>query len=507
MALEAVTARSEVGRRLDELFPRHRVPLATSPSIRLASASSMRRSSPTRTVPRPRSSPALRARGLRVVDLSADFRLHDLDAYGAWYGEHGAPELVAGGGLRADRAAPVRDRGAELVANPGCYSTAAVLALAPLARAGLIEEGIVDAKSGVSGAGREATGRRTSSPSDENVNAYGVEGHRHAPEIDQELLALGCAETVTFTPHLLPLDQGLLASCYVTPTRALDADELRALFAEAYAGEPFIELTDEPPGVRDVRDTNLCRIHATVEPRTGRALVFARSTTSGRVRRAGGPEPQLDAGPRRGGGAGMSAPNPDRGEPASVRSRWRWGATPGGCSGARPRRASRRLQGCRSRVRDQALGPAGHGTARLRRGRRVSAARFTRNALVAAPVLVSQQKERSRLRAVVVNSGNANVSTGEEGLAVAEAMSMTAADALELPHERVGGCLDGRHRPGPRPVAGDQWNRRGASVAVLRRRRFRARHLTTDRWPKYAGLELSLSGGSVRLCAQAKGGG
>ena len=129
--------------------------------------------------------------------------------------------------------------GAELVANPGCYSTAAILALAPLARAGLIEEGVVDAKSGVSGAGREATATTHFVSVSENVSAYGVEGHRHAPEIDQELLALGCAEKVTFTPHLLPLDQGLLASCYVTPTRELDADELRALFAEAYDGEPL----------------------------------------------------------------------------------------------------------------------------------------------------------------------------------------------------------------------------------------------------------------------------
>ena len=120
--------------------------------------------------------------------------------------------------------------GAGLVANPGCYSTAAILALAPLARAGLIEEAVVDAKSGVSGAGREATETTHFVSVSENVNAYGVEGHRHAPEIDQELLALGCAEKVTFTPHLLPLDQGLLASCYVTPTRELDADELRAAF-------------------------------------------------------------------------------------------------------------------------------------------------------------------------------------------------------------------------------------------------------------------------------------
>jgi N-acetyl-gamma-glutamyl-phosphate reductase len=272
--LAAVTARREVGRRLDELFPRYRVPLTYEPfdPTRLSELDAALVS-----YPHGASAPvvaALRAQGLRVVDLSADFRLHDLDAYGAWYGEHGAPELVAEavfGLTELHRSAIAR---AQLVANPGCYSTAAVLALAPLARSGLIEEGVVDAKSGVSGAGREATETTHFVSVSENVNAYKVEGHRHAPEIDQELLALGCAEKVTFTPHLLPLDQGLLASCYVTPTRELEADELRALYAEAYGGERFIELTDEPPGVRDVRDTNLCRIHATVEPRTGRALVF-----------------------------------------------------------------------------------------------------------------------------------------------------------------------------------------------------------------------------------------
>jgi N-acetyl-gamma-glutamyl-phosphate reductase len=272
--LAAVTARREVGRRMDDLFPRYRVPLTYEPfdPNRLGDLDAALVS-----YPHGASAPvvaALRGRGLRVVDLSADFRLRDLEAYGAWYGDHGAPELVAEavfGLTELHRSAIV---GAELVANPGCYSTAAVLALAPLARAGLIEEGVVDAKSGVSGAGREATETTHFVSVSENVNAYGVEGHRHAPEIDQELHALGCSEKVTFTPHLLPLDQGLLASCYVTPTRELDTDELRALFAEAYGGEPFIALTDEPPGVRDVRDTNMCRIHATVEPRTGRALVF-----------------------------------------------------------------------------------------------------------------------------------------------------------------------------------------------------------------------------------------
>jgi N-acetyl-gamma-glutamyl-phosphate reductase len=159
-------------------------------------------------------------------------------------------------------------RGADLVAAPGCYPTAAILALAPLR--GLIADAVVDAKSGVSGAGREATETTHFVSIDENVNPYKVEGHRHRAELEQEI-----GGTVTFTPHLLPIDQGLLASCYVTPTNGLAAEDVRELFAVAYRDEPFIELADDPPGTREVRETNFCRIHATVEPATGRVLVFA----------------------------------------------------------------------------------------------------------------------------------------------------------------------------------------------------------------------------------------
>lgn len=275
VALEAVTARSENGRALSDLYPRYRVPL------RLEGLDPERLGGlDVALVSYPHGAAAgvvagLRERGLRVVDLSADYRLHDARTYAEWYGEHGAPARLAEAVFGLTELHRAEIVGAELVANPGCYSTAAVLALAPLARAGLIEDAVVDAKSGVSGAGREATQATHFVSVDENVSPYGVAGHRHAPEIDQELLALGCGEKVTFTPHLVPLDQGLLASCYVTPTRPLESDELAALYAEAYEDEPFIELADSPPGVRDVRDTNLCRIHVNVERRTGRALAFA----------------------------------------------------------------------------------------------------------------------------------------------------------------------------------------------------------------------------------------
>jgi len=275
VSLEAVTARADAGRRHDELYPRYRVPLLLEQfdPERLAGLD-------VALVSYPHGAAAevvamLRQAGLRVVDLSADFRLRDLTAYAEWYGEHKAPELLADAVFGLTELHRGEIAAADLVANPGCYSTAAVLALAPLARAGLIEDAVVDAKSGVSGAGREATTTTHFVSVAENLNAYGVEGHRHAAEIDQELDALGCGERVTFTPHLVPLDQGLLASCYVTPTRELDADELRSVFEEAYDGEEFVEIADRPPGVRDVRDTNVCRIATAVERRTGRPIVFA----------------------------------------------------------------------------------------------------------------------------------------------------------------------------------------------------------------------------------------
>jgi N-acetyl-gamma-glutamyl-phosphate reductase len=211
----------------------------------------------------------LRRRGLKVVDLSADFRL-DRERYERYYQPHEAPALLGEAVYGLTELHRDDVRGADLVAAPGCYPTAALLALAPLRE--ITKDAVVDAKSGVSGAGREATGTTHFVSVDENVSPYGVEGHRHRAELEQEL---GDGATITFTPHLLPLDQGLLASCYVTPSRAIGAADVRDLFRAAYEDEPFVELADSPPGVRDVRDTNICRLHATVEPATGRVLAFA----------------------------------------------------------------------------------------------------------------------------------------------------------------------------------------------------------------------------------------
>ena len=270
LELTAVTARGDAGRRLDELYPRYGVELQLEQFDPDAVAA--RADAALVAYPHGAAAPAvsaLRQRGLKVVDLSADFRL-TRELYERYYESHAEPELIDEAVYGLTELHRDRVREAALVAVPGCYPTAALLALAPLR--GLVADAVVDAKSGVSGAGREASETTHFVSVAENVNAYKVEGHRHRAELEQEL---GDGVPVTFTPHLLPIDQGLLASCYVTPTRELSPDEVRQLFEDAYAGEPFVELASAPPGVRDVRETNRCRIHATVEPATGRVLSFA----------------------------------------------------------------------------------------------------------------------------------------------------------------------------------------------------------------------------------------
>jgi N-acetyl-gamma-glutamyl-phosphate reductase len=272
MELVAATARADVGTRLDRLYPRYRVPIELTeldPGLAADSDAAI--------IAYPHGAAAeVVARfvdaGIAVVDVSADFRLHDPAVYRQTYGDHAAPELLGDAVYGLTELHREQVRGARLVANPGCYPTAAILALAPLAEAELAEDVIISAASGVSGAGRVAGDRFHFVSVDENFTPYGIEGHRHRPEIVQEL---GGADRVTFVPHLVPLDQGLLASCFVSPSRDVDADEVRALYRQRYDGEPFVEVVDEPPGVREVRDTNLCRIHVAVDGPTGRVMAFA----------------------------------------------------------------------------------------------------------------------------------------------------------------------------------------------------------------------------------------
>jgi N-acetyl-gamma-glutamyl-phosphate reductase len=274
-ALHAVTSRSDAGRPLSELYPHHRVD-AVLEELDIEVHGDV--DAAIVAYPHGASAPVvaeLRERGVRVVDLSADFRLRDLDAYERWYGTHGAPELFGEGiyGLPELYRDQIAD--ADLVANPGCYPTATLLALAPLAASGTVVDVVVDAKSGVSGAGRTPSAKTHFVAMTENVVPYGVGAHRHMPEIDQELAVLGAPVTTTFTAHLMPLDQGELVSCYVATSERWDQQRVEAAY-EGWASElPFVDIVGAPPGVRDVRDTNVCAVHVRADARTGKVFVFA----------------------------------------------------------------------------------------------------------------------------------------------------------------------------------------------------------------------------------------
>ncbi len=273
--LAGVTARSEGGRRLDDLYPRYRVPLEIEP-LDLERVAGI--DAAVVAYPHAAAAPtvgALREHGIRVVDLSADFRLASLSTYERWYGPHPRADLLGEAVYGLTELHRERIAGAAIVATPGCYPTASVLALAPLARAGLLADVVIDAKQGISGAGRAFDETTHLSMAGENILPYKVARHRHTPEIEEQLAGLGAELAVQFQAHLVPLDQGELASCYVTPTRTVRAPELGELFAEAYQGEPFIEVVDAPPGVREVRETNFCRIFAAADEHTGKLLVFS----------------------------------------------------------------------------------------------------------------------------------------------------------------------------------------------------------------------------------------
>jgi N-acetyl-gamma-glutamyl-phosphate reductase len=275
--LVAVTGRSELGRRLADVYPRYRVPLTIEP-LELERLHGI--DAAVVAYPHAAAAPtvgALRDLGARVVDLSADFRLGSLPTYERWYGEHPRPELLGDAVYGLTELHRERIADAAIVANPGCYPTASLLALAPLARAGLIADVVIDAKQGISGAGRVFDETTHLSIAGENIVPYKVAAHRHTPEIEEQLAGLDPAHPdlrVQFQAHLVPLDEGEMASCYVTTTRPVAAEELRAMYADAYAREPFVEVVDTPPGVLEVRETNYCRVFAAADEHTGKVVAF-----------------------------------------------------------------------------------------------------------------------------------------------------------------------------------------------------------------------------------------
>jgi N-acetyl-gamma-glutamyl-phosphate reductase len=222
-----------------------------------------------------------KAPSTKVVDLSADFRLHDTAAYAKWYGhEHHAPELqkeAVYGLVEVHR----RDiKKARLIANPGCYTSCAQLPLVPLIenRAIDTDEIVIDAKSGMTGAGRSAKESMLFSEVSEGFNAYGVGQHRHMAELDQEFsLAAGKPVTVTFTPHLVPMNRGILSTIYVRGKRGRTAEDLHAILSKYYAKEPFVHVLPfgETPHTRHIRGSNMTFIGVVKDRIEGRAIVIA----------------------------------------------------------------------------------------------------------------------------------------------------------------------------------------------------------------------------------------
>jgi N-acetyl-gamma-glutamyl-phosphate reductase len=268
--LGAITARGDAGRRLVEVAPEYRVERRLEPpDVEAVDAGDLV------AVCYPHAEAAalvadLVDRGARVVDVSADHRLRDPALYPAVYGfDHPRPDLLSEAVYGLPERYRDRIAGARVVANPGCFPEASLLALLPLADG--LEDVVIDAKSGVSGAGRTPTETVHYSRATDNVSAYKVYAHRHTPEIEQEL-----GQPVTFTPHLVPVDRGLLATCYARLANGTPhPDDLRDHYASHYADHPFVEVVEAPPGMRAVQRTNYAQVCPMVDPRGGRVTVFA----------------------------------------------------------------------------------------------------------------------------------------------------------------------------------------------------------------------------------------
>ena len=280
--LVSVTGRSAAGQKLDSVFP-HLAGIDLTIDSRLgevdfAFSAMPHKESAIEIIPLVNS-------GIKVVDISADFRLNDASAYPEWYGfTHPAPELLEKAVFGLPELHRSRIASAQLVANPGCYPTGAILALAPAVKAGIIgTDIIVDSKSGVSGAGRSLSLTTHFSEVNEDTTAYALAGHRHLPEIVQELSLLSseAAPAITFVPHLIPMTRGILTTAYATivPGKIAAGEkgiqELNDLYTEFYKAEPFARIVEAPPHTKYTWGNNFCLIHPTLDHRNGRLIVIS----------------------------------------------------------------------------------------------------------------------------------------------------------------------------------------------------------------------------------------
>lgn len=278
-----VTGRSQAGKRLDEALPYlWQLDLPIVPTLEGIEVDLVFSSLPS-GASAAALAPYVEA-GIAAIDIAADFRLRDTTEFGSWYRvEHAAPHLQS----RAVYGLPELHREAiastKLVANPGCYPTAAILGLAPAIQKGIVgEQIIVDAKSGISGAGRGGTDSANAQDlfgeANENLLAYRIEGHGHLPEIVQELAALREAPkpNITFVPHRIPMTRGILATCYADLTDdSLTSERVRDLYREFYADAPFVRVTDRPPETKHTTGSNVCLVHPAVDGRARRLVVVS----------------------------------------------------------------------------------------------------------------------------------------------------------------------------------------------------------------------------------------
>ena len=279
--LTSVTGRSAAGQKLGAVFPHlNRLGLtieAALGEVDIAFSAMPHKESAGVILP-------LVKKSIRVVDISADFRLNDAGDYPRWYDfDHPAPELLGKVAYGLPELYREKIAKAQLVANPGCYPTGAILALAPAIKAGIIEaDVIIDSKSGVSGTGRSLSLTTHYSEVNEDATAYALGGHRHLPEITQELKLLGLKEpSVTFVPHLIPMTRGILTTVYAPLAAGKIAGgekgktELRKLYLDFYQNEPFTEVTESPPHTKHTWGNNFCLVYPTIDERTGRLIVIS----------------------------------------------------------------------------------------------------------------------------------------------------------------------------------------------------------------------------------------
>ena len=279
--ISAVTGRSMVGKKLAEVYPQMwaldlTITVELTDSVDIVISALPHVSSAEKLAP-------LVRQGVKAVDISGDFRLKGNGEYEAWYkSEHAALDLLQEAVYGLPELNRDEVRLANLVANPGCYPTAALLALAPAVAAGIIEPDIiVDAKSGVSGAGRKSQIEYSYSEVNESLSAYSLDGHRHLPEISQELGKLdeSFGSQITFLPHLVPMTRGLLASCYAPIKRSALGSDLRAavtdVYSDFYKDEPFVHIWNNPPATKHTVGSNFCFLYPTVDVRTDRLIVIS----------------------------------------------------------------------------------------------------------------------------------------------------------------------------------------------------------------------------------------